>query len=56
MWKFWESGTRYDHAYVALREDWRDQLLQTHNDLNIEWVRFHNIFNVFFLKARKRSE
>ena len=39
------SGTTFDHAYVALRQDWRDQLLQTHQDLNIEWVRFHNILD-----------
>ena len=39
------SGTTFDHGYLALRSDWREQLLQTHKDLNIEWVRFHNIFD-----------
>ena len=30
---------------MALRSDWRDQLKETHEDLNIEWVRFHNILD-----------
>ena len=39
------SGTTFDHGYLALRSDFQEQLEMTHKDLNIEWVRFHNIFD-----------
>eukprot|EP01084_Bolivina_argentea_P276706 472204_1 len=45
VWNLWESCTTFDHGYLALRYDWREQLLQTHKDLNIQYVRFHNIFD-----------
>ena len=45
VWSFWESCTTGDHAYLALRSDYQEQLTQVHNELNIEYIRFHGIFD-----------
>ena len=33
------------HATLALRSDWRQQLQQCHNDLKVEYVRFHGLLD-----------
>jgi xylan 1,4-beta-xylosidase len=40
---FWEHTVGSDHAPVALRADWREQLRRTHVDLGFRHVRFHGI-------------
>ena len=45
IWSFWETSTTFDHGYQALRQDWRESLLETHLDLGTQFVRFHETFD-----------
>lgn len=40
---FWEYCVGSDHAPVALRSDWQQQLRSCHNELGFERVRFHGL-------------
>lgn len=42
---FWEGSVGSCHAATALREDWRQQMRQTHNELGTQRVRFHGILD-----------
>ncbi|MGN1404644.1 MAG: hypothetical protein ACI4WM_00115 [Erysipelotrichaceae bacterium] len=43
--KHWKFCVGSPHASYALRKDYHDQLKQVHDELGIERVRFHGIFN-----------
>lgn len=43
--KHWEFCVGSGHAKLALRSDYRKMLKQVHDDLGIQHVRFHGIFN-----------
>ena len=45
VYPFWQSATTFDHAYCALRKDFQDQLRTTVQELKIEFIRFHSIFD-----------
>eukprot|EP01084_Bolivina_argentea_P276702 472200_1 len=45
VYAFWQSCTTMDHAYVALRADFQEQLATTVKELKIEFIRFHSIFD-----------
>lgn len=40
---FWEHTVGSDHAPMALRADWQQQLQQCHNELGFKYVRFHGL-------------
>lgn len=42
---FWEHTVGSDHAPIALRADWREQLRRSHKDLGFEHVRFHGLLS-----------
>jgi xylan 1,4-beta-xylosidase len=42
---FWEHTVRSGHAPLALRADWQAQLIQCHNDLGFQHVRFHALLS-----------
>ncbi|HKO60822.1 MAG TPA: cellulase family glycosylhydrolase [Pyrinomonadaceae bacterium] len=42
---FWEHTVGSDHAPMALRADWREQLKRCHRDLGFEYVRFHGLLS-----------
>ncbi len=42
---FWEYCVGSDHAPVALRADWQQQMRRCHNELGIERVRFHGLLS-----------
>lgn len=42
---FWEHTVGSDHAPVALRADWQQQLKRAHKDLGFEHVRFHGLLS-----------
>ena len=42
---FWEHTVGSDHAPIALRADWRQQLSRSHNDLGFQYVRFHGLLS-----------
>lgn len=42
---FWEHTVGSDHAPMALRADWRDQLRRAHDELGFRHVRFHGILS-----------
>ena len=42
---YWEECVGSCHAYTALREDYREQLIKAHNELGFKYVRFHGIFD-----------
>lgn len=42
---FWEYCVGSDHALVALRADWQQQLKRCHEELRFERVRFHGLLS-----------
>ena len=42
---FWEHTVGSDHAPVALRADWQEQLKRCHKELGFEYVRFHGLLS-----------
>ncbi|HEX6047003.1 MAG TPA: glycosyl hydrolase [Pyrinomonadaceae bacterium] len=42
---FWEHTVGSDHALMALRADWQDQLKRAHNELGFQHVRFHGLLS-----------
>jgi xylan 1,4-beta-xylosidase len=42
---FWEHTVGSDHAPVALRADWQQQLRRCHNELGFQYVRFHGLLS-----------
>ena len=42
---FWEHTVGSDHAPVALRADWRQQLKRSHDELGFQYVRFHGLLS-----------
>ena len=42
---FWEHTVGSDHAPMALRADWQQQLQQCHNELGFTHVRFHGLLS-----------
>ena len=42
---FWEHTVGSDHAPVALRADWQQQLQRCHKELGFQYVRFHGLLS-----------
>lgn len=42
---FWEHTVGSDHAPVALRADWQDQLRRCHKQFGFQYVRFHGLLS-----------
>lgn len=42
---YWEFCVGSCHAYTALREDYRQQLIKVHHELGFRYVRFHGLFD-----------
>ncbi len=42
---FWEHTVGSDHAWMALRADWREQLDRAHRELGFRHVRFHGLLD-----------
>ena len=42
---FWEHTVGSDHALVALRADWQNQLRRCHDELGFCYVRFHGLLS-----------
>jgi xylan 1,4-beta-xylosidase len=42
---FWEHTVGSDHARVALRADWQQQLKRAHDELGFRHVRFHGLLS-----------
>ena len=42
---FWEHTVGSDHAPMALRADWQDQLKRAHDELGFQHVRFHGLLS-----------
>jgi xylan 1,4-beta-xylosidase len=42
---FWEHTVGSDHAPVALRADWQQQLSRCHDELGFKYVRFHGLLS-----------
>jgi xylan 1,4-beta-xylosidase len=42
---FWEHTVGSDHAPIALRADWRQQLKRCHDELGFQYVRFHGLLS-----------
>jgi xylan 1,4-beta-xylosidase len=42
---FWEHTVGSDHAPMALRADWQEQLRRCHNELGFRHVRFHGLLS-----------
>src|SRR5215216_6855404 len=42
---FWEHTVGSDHAPVALRADWQQQLRRCHDELGFQYVRFHGLLS-----------
>ena len=42
---FWEHTVGSDHAPVALRADWQNQLKRAHDELGFQHVRFHGLLS-----------
>jgi xylan 1,4-beta-xylosidase len=40
---FWEHTVGSDHALMALRADWREQMRRAHDELGFRHVRFHGL-------------
>ena len=40
---FWEHTVGSDHAPMALRADWREQMRRAHDELGFRYVRFHGL-------------
>lgn len=43
--QYWTKCVGSCHAATALREDWRRQLIQCHEEFGFEFVRFHGLFD-----------
>ena len=41
----WTHSIGSGHAYLALRDDWRTHLQMVHDELGIEFVRFHGVLD-----------
>ena len=53
---YWERCVGSCHAATALREDWRRQLKQCHDELGFQSVRFHGLLNDDMSVYQKRGE
>jgi xylan 1,4-beta-xylosidase len=42
---FWEHTVESDHAAIALRADWQNQLQRCHDELGFRYVRFHGLLS-----------
>ncbi len=42
---FWEHTVGSDHAVMALRADWREQMRRAHDELGFRHVRFHGLLD-----------
>jgi xylan 1,4-beta-xylosidase len=42
---FWEHSVGSDHAPMALRADWQQQLKRCHDELGFRYVRFHGLLS-----------
>ena len=42
---FWEHTVGSDHAPMALRADWQQQLKRSHHELGFRYVRFHGLLS-----------
>jgi xylan 1,4-beta-xylosidase len=42
---FWEHTVGGDHAPMALRADWQQQLKRSHDELGFQYVRFHGLLS-----------
>jgi len=42
---FWEHSVGSDHASMALRSDWQEQLKRAHDELGFRHVRFHGLLS-----------
>jgi xylan 1,4-beta-xylosidase len=42
---FWEHTVGSDHASIALRRDWQQQLKRAHQELGFQHVRFHGLLS-----------
>jgi hypothetical protein len=42
---FWEHTVGSDHARMALRADWQQQLKRAHDELGFRHVRFHDLLS-----------
>ena len=42
---FWEHTVGSDHALMALRADWQQQLRRARDELGFRHVRFHGLFD-----------
>jgi xylan 1,4-beta-xylosidase len=42
---FWEHTVGSDHAPIALRADWQNQLRRCHDELGFRYVRFHGLLS-----------
>jgi xylan 1,4-beta-xylosidase len=42
---FWEHTVGSDHALMALRSDWQEQLRRCRDELGFQYVRFHGLFD-----------
>ena len=42
---FWEHTVGSDHALMALRTDWQQQLRRSHEELGFRHVRFHGLLS-----------
>jgi xylan 1,4-beta-xylosidase len=42
---FWEHTVGSDHARMALRADWQQQLKRSHDELGFQYVRFHGLLS-----------
>jgi xylan 1,4-beta-xylosidase len=42
---YWENCIGSGHALLTLRQDWRDQLKQAHQDIGFNFVRFHGLLD-----------
>ena len=42
---FWEHTVGSDHAVMALRADWREQMRRAHDELGFRHARFHGLLD-----------
>lgn len=52
--KYWELCVGSCHAPTALREDWRQMLLQCRQEIGFRYVRFHGLFDDDMSVVRQR--
>jgi xylan 1,4-beta-xylosidase len=52
---FWEHTVGSDHAPVALRADWQQQLKRAHDELGFRHVRFHGLLSDMGVVVRENN-